>query len=105
MAWAFDHHLGAALLAPPGQLAQHVQLGKLRCVAGVGQRPRPQAIAQAVRGQLDALLTNLIALIDEVERAKPATAKGKYLKSITVSSTMGPGVKIDESGVETAAKK
>jgi len=38
-------------------------------------------------------------------RAKPAAAKGKYLKSITVSSTMGPGVKIDESGVETAAKK
>ena len=51
------------------------------------------------------LVDNATALIDSIVRAKPAAAKGKYLKSITVSSTMGPGVKIDESGVETAAKK
>ena len=51
------------------------------------------------------LVDNAAALIDSIVRAKPAAAKGKYLKSITVSSTMGPGVKIDESGVETAAKK
>ncbi len=51
------------------------------------------------------LVDNATALIDSILRAKPAAAKGKYLKSITVSSTMGPGVKIDESGVETAAKK
>src|SRR6187402_307999 len=49
------------------------------------------------------LIDNAAALIDSIVRAKPAAAKGKYLKSITVSSTMGPGVKIDESGVETAA--
>ena len=42
------------------------------------------------------------ALIDSIVRAKPAAAKGKYLKSITVSSTMGPGVKIDETHVEAA---
>ena len=51
------------------------------------------------------LVDNATALIDSILRAKPAAAKGKYLKSITVSSTLGPGVKIDESGVETAAKK
>ena len=51
------------------------------------------------------LVENASALIDSIVRAKPPAAKGKYLKSITVSSTMGPGVKIDESGVETAAKK
>jgi large subunit ribosomal protein L1 len=44
---------------------------------------------------LTALHVNLRALIDEVERAKPATAKGKYFRKITVSSTMGPGVKVD----------
>ena len=35
--------------------------------------------------------------IDELVRAKPAAAKGRYLRSITMASTMGPGVKIDPS--------
>jgi large subunit ribosomal protein L1 len=43
----------------------------------------------------DALLSNLRAVIDELNRAKPASAKGRYIKSATVSTTMGPGVKID----------
>jgi large subunit ribosomal protein L1 len=42
-----------------------------------------------------ALLVNANALIQALVRAKPATAKGTYLKSITLSSTMGPGVRID----------
>jgi large subunit ribosomal protein L1 len=41
------------------------------------------------------LATNYAAVIDEVLRAKPAAAKGRYLKSITVSTTMGPGLRID----------
>jgi large subunit ribosomal protein L1 len=51
------------------------------------------------------LIDNAAALIDSVVRAKPPAAKGKYLRSITVSSTMGPGVKIDETRVEAAAKR
>lgn len=43
----------------------------------------------------EALGANYIAVVDEVIRAKPAAAKGKYVKSATVSSTMGPGVRID----------
>jgi large subunit ribosomal protein L1 len=46
------------------------------------------------------LVANAQALIDSVIRAKPAAAKGKYLKSITVSSTMGPGIRIDPASVE-----
>jgi large subunit ribosomal protein L1 len=42
-----------------------------------------------------ALLDNFRAVLDEVQRAKPASAKGRYVRSVTVSSTMGPGVKID----------
>jgi large subunit ribosomal protein L1 len=34
-------------------------------------------------------------VLEEVERAKPSTAKGRYFRRITVASTMGPGVKID----------
>lgn len=41
------------------------------------------------------LVENYGALITEIVRVKPSTAKGKYIKSITVSSTMGPGVKVD----------
>jgi large subunit ribosomal protein L1 len=43
----------------------------------------------------DALETNFRAVLDELQRAKPAAAKGRYLRKITVSSTMGPGVRID----------
>ena len=42
-----------------------------------------------------ALETNFRAVLDELNRAKPASAKGRYLRKITVSSTMGPGVHID----------
>jgi large subunit ribosomal protein L1 len=41
------------------------------------------------------LLSNVRAVIDELLRAKPASAKGRYLLSVTLSSTMGPGVKVD----------
>jgi large subunit ribosomal protein L1 len=47
------------------------------------------------------LLENAHALVDSVVKAKPSAAKGKYLKSITVSSTMGPGVPVDPAAVET----
>jgi large subunit ribosomal protein L1 len=41
------------------------------------------------------LLDNFTAVIDEINRAKPASAKGKYIVSCTVASTMGPGVRVD----------
>jgi large subunit ribosomal protein L1 len=43
----------------------------------------------------DQLIANVHAVIDELYKAKPASAKGKYLRSVTLSSTMGPGVHID----------
>lgn len=46
---------------------------------------------------VDALKTNLDALIADLVKAKPATAKGIYMKKVTVSSTMGPGLTIDTS--------
>jgi large subunit ribosomal protein L1 len=44
-----------------------------------------------------ALLENYAALIDEIVRAKPAAAKGRYLHSVTLTTTMNPGVKVDPS--------
>jgi len=46
------------------------------------------------------LAENAQALISSIMKAKPATAKGKYVRSIVVSSTMGPGVRIDLASVE-----
>ena len=47
----------------------------------------------------DALMANLRAAVEEMERLKPASSKGRYLKKVAVSSTMGPGVRIDPSKV------
>ena len=44
-----------------------------------------------------ALLENYAAVIEELIRAKPSAAKGRYLRTITLTSTMGPGVKVDPS--------
>jgi large subunit ribosomal protein L1 len=43
----------------------------------------------------DKLLTNFNAVVDELNRAKPAAAKGRYMKKIVLSTTHGPGVKVD----------
>lgn len=45
------------------------------------------------------LVENYAALLDEIIRAKPSAAKGKYLKTISLSSTMGPGIRVDPMGV------
>jgi large subunit ribosomal protein L1 len=51
-------------------------------------------IGKASFGELQ-LVENYAAALDEIVRAKPASAKGKYLKKITVSTTMGPGIQVD----------
>jgi large subunit ribosomal protein L1 len=53
----------------------------------------------------DRLLENAKALVESIIKAKPSAAKGRYMKSVTVSSTMGPGVRIDAGSLEAAAKK
>jgi len=50
------------------------------------------------------LIENAHALVGSVVKAKPAAAKGKYLKSVTVSSTMGPGVVIDTAHIDERVK-
>jgi large subunit ribosomal protein L1 len=53
--------------------------------------------------QPDALRTNLSALIDALNRGKPASAKGLYLRKVAVSSTMGVGVKVDTASLAAPA--
>jgi large subunit ribosomal protein L1 len=58
--------------------------------AGIVQCPIGRASFSA-----DALKQNLVALVDALNKARPAGAKGVYLKKLSVSSTMGPGVRVD----------
>lgn len=51
----------------------------------------------------NALLKNLSALFEAINKAKPASVKGTYIKSLTLSSTMGPGVKIDPRKAQAGA--
>jgi large subunit ribosomal protein L1 len=49
------------------------------------------------------LIENVATLLDAVVRAKPAAAKGTYLRSVTLTSTMGPGVKVDPNRIKATA--
>ena len=50
------------------------------------------------------LVANAHALVESIVKAKPAAAKGKYLKTVTLSSTMGPGVRIDTTHIDVVVK-
>jgi len=51
------------------------------------------------------LVANALALLEAIVRAKPAAAKGQYLRSVTLSSTMGPGIHLDPQRVANLFKK
>jgi large subunit ribosomal protein L1 len=81
-----------------GKAVKEIKAGK------VEYRVDKTAIIHAPVGKVsfgpERLFENAKALIDSVLKAKPAAAKGKYVKSISLSSTMGPGVKVDPASVE-----
>jgi large subunit ribosomal protein L1 len=53
--------------------------------------------------EASALVENFAALIDEINRAKPASAKGRYLETVTVTTTMGPGIRVDPAATADRA--
>jgi large subunit ribosomal protein L1 len=53
--------------------------------------------------EVDKLVENASALIDVVIKAKPVASKGTYLKKISISTTMGPGIRIDPASVAAVA--
>jgi large subunit ribosomal protein L1 len=79
-------------------LARAVQESK---AGKVEYRTDRNAIVHVVIGKRDfeerALLQNYQAVIEELIRAKPSAAKGRYIRSVTFASTMGPGIKVDPS--------
>ena len=119
-------------LATPDQMGQVGRLGKILGRRGLMPNPKAGTITfdldRAVRevkagrvefkvdkagivhtavgrASFDAaqLVTNLATLVDAINRAKPAGAKGTYLRTLTIASTMGPGIRVDIPSVLAAA--
>ena len=84
-----------------GQAIKDIKAGK------VEYRLDKTGIVHTIVGKANfeekALQENLNVLLDAIVRAKPSASKGTYLKSITLTSTMGPGVKVDPTKVKTHA--
>lgn len=80
-----------------GKAVKDIQKGK------VEYRADKYGIVHVVVGKTsfsgEQLVENYATLLDEIIRAKPAAAKGKYIKTISVASTMGPGLRVDPSKV------
>ena len=112
------------MIATPDQMGQVGQLGRVLGPRGLMPNPKAGTVTfdvtravketkagkiefrvdkagnvQAAIGKvsfgLDALETNFTAFMDQIVRSKPAASKGVYVKTVAVSSTMGPGVRID----------
>ena len=117
-----------ATVATPDQMSKVGKLGKILGTRGLMPNPKLGTVTQDVgrvvkelkAGKVEyradkfgiahvgigkasftpeAITENYAAVLDEILRAKPAGAKGKYIKSITVATTMGPGIKVDPSKV------
>jgi large subunit ribosomal protein L1 len=85
-----------------GKAVQEIKAGKVEF------RTDKTALVHVPVGKIsfspDKLIDNATTVITSVVKAKPAVAKGKYIKACYLSSTMGPGISLDTSAVETAAK-
>jgi large subunit ribosomal protein L1 len=90
----------AGTIVPPDQLPRLIK--ELR-LGRVEFRTDKTANIHTVVGKTgfgeDQLLENLMAMLDAIVRAKPATTKGQYVKKIVLTSTMGPGIKLDPNEV------
>jgi large subunit ribosomal protein L1 len=85
---------GAVRNAKAGQVRYRADKGgTIHCVIG------------NVKFEVDALKQNLVALVADLNKAKPASAKGVYLQRVSVSSTMGPGVLVDHSTLVEPAEE
>jgi len=76
-----------------GRAVQEAKAGKIEY--RVDKAGNIHAPIGKVSFDADKLLENLRTLVDQLIKVKPAAAKGQYIKGITISSTMGPGIKVN----------
>ena len=80
-----------------GKAVQDAKAGKLEYRTDRGANVHVAIGRKSFEGKR--LLENYAALLDEIVRAKPAAAKGRYIKGITVTTTMGPGIRVDPTKI------
>jgi large subunit ribosomal protein L1 len=99
-----------AVIATPDMMKSAGRLGKVLGPRGLMPNPKTgtvtfeiaKAVQEVKAGKVEFRLDNAQALLAAIIKAKPAAAKGKYIKKITLTSTMGPGVPIDHAEADAA---
>src|SRR5229473_3400602 len=91
-----------AVVATPDMMRAVGKLGKVLGPRGLMPNPKTGTVTVDIAKAIKEIKAGKVEF--RVDKAKPAAAKGKFLKSVTVSSTMGPGVRIDTTHIDVVVK-
>ena len=91
-----------------GQMVKEIKAGRIEWSPST-RMDRSGSILHVPVGNvsfsIDQLRDNILAMVDAIMKARPSAAKGKYMRSASISSTMGPGIKLDTQHLVSLLEK